>query len=162
MTEPGQPPDAIYLPVLGRFRPGLAGGTVLVLLTALAWAVSVVWIRSASEDFDAVSAALVRLPLATSLLIMAAAAQPETALRRRTLSRRSVAVLAVSGVFAMGLASIVWIFALQEIGAGPASALFSTSPVFALALGAVVLRERITPWVGAGTGLAVVGVVLIS
>ena len=155
-------PDAIYLPILGRFRPGLAGGALLVLLTALAWAVSVVWIRDASENFDAVSAAFVRLPLATGLLIVAAGFQPETALRRRALSRRSVAVLTVSGIFAMGLAGIVWIFALQEIGAGPASALFSTSPVFALALGALVLRERVTVWVGVGTALAVVGVVLIS
>jgi drug/metabolite transporter (DMT)-like permease len=89
-------------------------------------------------------------------------AQRASSLRRGTVSRRQLAILGVSGVLGQGVASILFIFSLGEIGAGRTVVLFSTAPLFALPLGMLFLRERITWWVVGGTALAMAGVVLLA
>ena len=147
--------------VLGP-RHGTRLGLVLVALAALAWAISTVWLRDASEDFDALAVSAVRLPAAALVIGMAAGLRPGTALRRRSLSRRSLGVLVFAGIVGTGLGSWLFIFAVQEVGAGRTAVLSSVSPLFALPLGALVLGEPITRWVALGTALAVVGIVLIA
>ncbi|MEE9278489.1 MAG: EamA family transporter, partial [Dehalococcoidia bacterium] len=121
-----------------------------------------VWLRSASDGFDAAAAGAIRFPLATALLLLAAFSQPHSSFRRRPLTRRTLGVLALSGILTQGLAGLLFIVALGDIGAGKTVVLFSTAPLLALPLGAIFLKERITIWVAIGTVIVVGGVVLMA
>ena len=71
-------------------------------------------------------------------------------------------MIGLSGVISIGIGSIFMVFALQEIGPGPASVIFATSAIFALPLGAIVLHERVTVWGALGAALAVGGIALLA
>ncbi len=71
-------------------------------------------------------------------------------------------MLTIAGVVGTGAGSLMYLYALQEIGAGKAAVLSSSSPLFALPLGAIVLKEPITRWVAIGTLLAVTGIGLLA
>ena len=148
-------------PLLGAVRPSARLGFTLVSVSALLWAISTVWLRDAGEGFNAAAIGFVRLPSAALLLGAVALLQPRTALRRREVSRRSVAVLVVGGLIGSGFGSLLFTFAVLEIGAGKTAVLSSASPLFALPLAALFLRERITIWMAGGTLLAVLGIILL-
>ena len=128
----------------------------------LAWGQEGVWIRSSSEGFDAVAVHAVRVPVIAAIWCLIISFMPRSAIRRRAVDRRGVVFIAASGVISLGLSGILFIYAVQEIGAGPNAVLFATAPLFGLPLGAIFLKEKITIWVAIGTGIAVGGIALIA
>ena len=148
---------------LRGWTPGaLVGGMLLIVVAALAWAGGTVWLRDASEGFDATAVGFVRIPTAMITLAAIAYLSPRSSLRRRTVPRDSHWVLALAGITGAGVGSLLFVFAVQEIGAGETAVLSSVSPLFALPMAAVFLGERITPWLLVGVVLAVGGIVLLS
>jgi drug/metabolite transporter (DMT)-like permease len=115
-----------------------------------------------AEGFDAAAVGLVRLPAAAGLLLVAAMMERGSSLRRRVVSRRTMWMMAGSGIFAQGVASILFILALIDIGAGQTVVLFSTAPLIALPLGAIFLRENVTVWVAIGSVIALIGIAFIA
>ena len=59
-------------------------------------------------------------------------ARPSSALRRRRIDRRTVAISALSSILSGGIGSVLFVSAIQDIGVGPAAILFATSPLFAM------------------------------
>lgn len=164
-TGAGMPTAAIVKGRPGRpvwLRGTGAAGLLVVALAALFWSIATVWLRDASAGFDATAVGTVRIPAAALVLGAAAAARPGSTLRRRAVPQRGMGILAVAGLFGTGVGSLLFIFAVQELGAGKTAVLSSISPVFALALGALFLGEPITRWLAAGTALAVGGIVLLA
>ena len=70
--------------------------------------------------------------------------------------RRSPPELASFGAYALALA------ALELASAAPVAAVRETSVLFAVALGAIVLHERVTPVRALGAVLIVAGVALVA
>lgn len=155
-------PEELAPPAERIEEPRLWRGLVLVAVAAMAWAVATVWLRHAAGDANPVVAGAIRVPAAGVLLGAAALALPTSNLRLRTIPRRSGLILAASGVIGTGVGSLLFIYAVQEAGAGRTAVITSISPLFALPLGAIFLRERITRWIMAGTVLAVAGILLLS
>ncbi len=144
-------------------RPGSFGFGVLILaVAALFWAIATVWLRDASSGFGPISVGAVRIPAAGAFLGFVTMTQANTTLRRRAVPRRSFGVLTVAGLIGTGVGSLLFIFAVQEAGAGKTAVLSSISPIFALPIGAIFLGEKITRWLMLGTALAVGGIVLLA
>jgi len=152
----------VRLPLIGRVQPTLRLGIALAALNGLAWGAAAVWLQAAGDQFDESTVGAARLPVAAGVLMIAAVIQPGSSLRRLTIPRRTLAILLVSGVLANGVAGILFIVALEDIGTGRTVILYSLAPLMALPIGAFFLRERITVWVAVGTVLAVLGVILIA
>jgi len=151
---PGSAPAASS----GSVRRGL----VLVGITALIWSLGTVWLGNAVEGQNAVAVTALRLPAVGLVLGFAAAALPRSSVRRRTISRRDHGALLVAGLFGTGIGTLLFIYAVQEAGVGRAAVATAISPLFAVPLGAIFLKERLTLWLAAGVVVAVVGLVLIS
>jgi drug/metabolite transporter, DME family len=137
-------------------------GLAIVLIAGACWAGASVWTRSVSIDYGTLAVGSVRLPAAALLVTTYVAFNGASSVRRRAVSKRSAVVLAVAGIIGTGFGSLLYLYALKEIGAGRAAVLSSMSPLFALPLGWLVLKERITVWVAVGTVVAVCGIVLLS
>ena len=161
-SGPGAPVTGLA-ETLRRWMPGgVAGGLLLIVLAALAWAGGTVWMREVGEGFDATAVEVVRIPSAMITMGAIVYLSPRSALRRRAVPRRSQWVLALAGITGAGVGSLLFIVAVQEIGAGETAVVSSLSPLFALPLAAIFLGERITVWLLVGVALAVGGIVLLS
>ncbi|PZC47243.1 MAG: Permease of the drug/metabolite transporter (DMT) superfamily [Chloroflexi bacterium] len=145
-----------------RIPGGVFGGLVLLVLAALCWAAGTVWMRDVADGFDATAVGVMRIPSAMITLAAIALLTPSSALRRRSVPLSSGWALAIAGVTGAGIGSLLFIVAVQEIGAGETAVLSSLSPLFALPLAAVVLGERITPWLLVGVSIALAGIILLS
>ena len=143
-------------------RRALARGIALVALTAAAWAVATVWLGAAASGHDPVAVGVVRLPVTAALLFGVASALPRSSLHLRAISRWDHGALLVAGLAGTGLASLLFVYAVQEAGAGRAAVGTALSPLFAVALGALFFGERLSRWALAGGAAAVAGIVLIS
>ncbi len=145
------------------FNPHSPGfGLLILVVAAMFWAIATVWLRDASSGFSAISVGALRIPAAGAFLGVAVFSQPSASLRRRAVPRRSMSVLTIAGVVGTGVGSLLFIYAVQEAGAGKTAVLSSISPLFALPLSVLFLGEKITRWLLLGTALAVVGIILLA
>lgn len=155
-------PSARPLSLRGTPTRSVGVGLLFAVVTAIAWAIGTVWLRDAGDDFDPGVVAGMRLWPAAILMFTAASLYPRTTLRQRTVDHRSLVILGIAGVIGIGLSGVLLVTALQKVGAAQTGVFASMSPLFALPLSAIFLRERITVWVGGGTALAVGGIALLA
>lgn len=153
---------AVRIPLATPATPRLLLGTLVALGTGLSWAASGTWLRSVAGSYDAAAIATVQMPVAGLILLIFAVLLRGGSIRRRSLGPRAAVLIGLSGVISSGMGSILFVFAIQQIGTGPASVLFATSPIFALPLGIIFLHERITRWGVGGAGIAVAGIALLA
>lgn len=99
---------------------------------------------------------LVLAPVAIVLVAAYVATGQTGALRAETGAAAAAAGLASFAAYGVALA------ALSLASAASVAAVRETSVLFAVALGAIVLRERVTPWRAAGAAVIVAGVALVA
>ena len=121
------------------------------------WSAGFVGIRAAGRSFSPGSLALGRLAIGTVLLGAMALSRP---LLR--LSWRELALLVLAGLLWFGAYSVVLNEAERRVDAGTASMLVLIAPIFIIALAAAFLKERATPNLLVGGGLAFAGVLVIG
>lgn len=143
------------VPAHGRFRLGLAAA----LFAALAWAVSVILLKPALEEVDAVRSQAIRLPLAAAMLW----ATPWAWSARRPLRDQGRAGLWRLGALGAlsAASSILFVAGVQHSGVAVATVLSSTAPIFALPLGFFFLGERVAPIAVAGIVLTIIGIAIL-
>ena len=138
-----------------------AGGVSFALGAAAFWAISILMLAPGIEGHSAVVVSSIRVP-ALSLALWAIVAVRGSWRTLLTLSRREWGVLLVGGLIGWGLGSILFVVTVSLLGPTQAAILTSTSPMFALPLSALVLRERINAHVWVGTALTVCGIILVT
>jgi O-acetylserine/cysteine efflux transporter len=139
----------------------LVRGLAFAVCAALAWATATVWLRGQQGNLDAIGAASLRIPAASMAvwLTIAMTRTGEQPLRR--LTRRSVAIVSLAGLLGTGLGSILFIYAVAEIGASKTAFLTTSAPLFALPMGVMFLSEKLTPRVLLGTAVTIAGIWLV-
>ncbi len=135
-------------------------GVAFALGAAVLWALATIWLKLGSGDLGAVAAAGLRVP-AASLFLLAMTASTARHFGLRSYDRRSMAVVAAAGLLGMGVGSPLFIFSVQEAGAGKAAILSSTAPLYALPLSVLLLSERLTLKIVLGTFISIVGIWLV-
>jgi drug/metabolite transporter (DMT)-like permease len=140
----------------------LVRGVLFALAAASAWATATIWLRGQQGDLDALATASLRIPAASAavwITIAMTRGRGETPLRQ--LTPRSVAVVAAAGVLGTGLGSILFIYAVDEIGAAKTAFLTTSAPVFALPMGVLLLSEKLTARTRLGTAVTIAGIWLV-
>ena len=142
----------------GAPQPGR--GVLAACAAALAWGVSVVALRIPLEEIDALTAQLVRLPLAAALLW----ALPWSWRDVPALARAGTAVAVRLGALSVltAVSSVLYVLSIKHAGVAVATVLSSTAPLFAVPLGVVFFGERLPPIALLGAALAVLGVVVLK
>jgi drug/metabolite transporter (DMT)-like permease len=153
---------------LADVRADAMAGVVFAVLAASAWSLATIWLRGQQGDLDAIGAATIRIPAASAATIatvalMSGASRASRASRpvaRRT-SRQSIAVIAAAGILGTGVGSVLFIYAVENIGAAKTAFLTTSAPLFALPMGMLFLAERLTPRELLGTALTIAGIWLV-
>ncbi len=130
-----------------------------MLASALAWAVSTVWLRALSLDTPLIVLNAVRVPAAAALLV--AAALRSGSLWPQRYTARDLSLVVFAGIVGSGVGTLLFVFSLERAGAVRATLLNSLMPVFALPVAVWLLRERISRLTVLGTAVSLVGVWLV-
>ena len=139
-----------------RFWLGVGTAT----LASLAWAVSVVFLKSPLGDIEPVTAQAIRLPLAAATLWVTPWARG--ALGR--LGRRDPSVLARLAALSVlnAVSSVMFVAGVKHAGVAVATVLSSTAPMFAIPLAVVFLGERLSLGALVGAVVTLAGIVVLQ
>jgi len=135
-------------------------GVLMAMAASVCWAGSTIVIKPALDLTDPMIANGIRLPAAFVLLWLLSAQSGRLIPTPWSFGRRPALILAASGGLS-GFSGGFWLYAVREAGAAKAAALSSTAPIFAAPLAVLLLGERLSPRVGVGTLLTVVGIWLV-
>lgn len=103
-----------------------------------------------------------RIPAAsTAVWVTIAMTRRQTKLPTAALTHRTVAIVALAGLLGTGVGSVLFVYAVDEIGAAKTAFLTTSAPVFALPMGVLFLSEKITARVLLGTLVTIAGIWLV-
>ena len=159
----------IYLITSTRMTPSTRGrirgkGVVLALIAGAAWAIAAVTLKLGVLDMDPLVIAAIWMFSATIVLLPFALSQRKKgALQLKKYGSRSLALALTSGLIDLGVGVVLFVRAVQLIGAGKAVVLSSTAPLFLLPFSIFILKERLTRFtlIGIFTGVAGIYLVII-
>jgi drug/metabolite transporter (DMT)-like permease len=141
----------------GQWRKGL----LLLAVACVVWAFSTTWLKAGGGDADVLAAGTIRIVI-NGLILLPLAYRWEGKKDLLSNGVRDTVALAAAGVIGIGIGSLLYIFAVQEAGAGKTAVLTSTLPLFALPLAVLFLHERITAKVVGGTALCILGIWFVA
>lgn len=127
------------------------------LVSVVLWSAAFVGIRAAGRSFSPGALALGRLVVGSLLLGGMAMSRPLV-----RLTRGEFGLLVLAGLLWFGVYNVLLNEAERRVDAGTASMLVLIAPIFIIALAAAFLKERATPNLLLGGGLAFAGVVVIG
>ncbi len=135
-------------------------GVGCAALAAIAWGVGVTLLKPSLREMDATTAQAVRLPLAGALLWLtpwARGAADQVRAGGARVMWRLAGLGAVSAV-----SSLMFVAAVKYGGVAVATVLSSTSPLFAIPLGLLFLKERLSPRALVGAVVTVAGIAVLQ
>ena len=147
----------------GPVRADLMRGVVFALCAAFAWATATVWLRGQQGNLDAIGAASLRIP-AASLAVWATIAMTRNRFGEqpvRSVTWQGIALIAIAGLIGTGVGSVLFIYAVEEIGAARTAFVTTSAPLFALPMGFLFLSEQLTPRILFGTLVTIAGLWLV-
>jgi DME family drug/metabolite transporter len=133
---------------------------LLSFVVALTWAASAIIMKPAMRELSPLTAQGIRLPLVAAFLWLmpwARAGVPPLVAAGRSVVVPLTVLSALTAV-----SSMTWIAGLKYSDVVVATVLSSTSPMFALGLGAMFLGERLTPAAVVGALLTIAGIVVLD
>ena len=144
-------------------RVDVMRGVAFALAAAFAWATATVWLRGQQGDLDAIGAASLRIP-AASVAVWATIAMTGNRFGEqplRAMTARGLGAIAVAGLIGTGVGSVLFIYAVEHIGAAKTAFVTTSAPLFALPMGFLFLAERLTPRILLGTAVTIAGLWLV-
>ena len=141
--------------------PRLVAGIAVGFVTAILWATGTTILRAVTPGIDAAAVATVQLTPAVAISVLIFLLVRRGRVFGDGVTPGNVSLIGLTGMLTAGLGTMLVVFAVQRIGAGPTAVLFAMSTIFALPLGVVFLKERVTIWGVAGAAVAVGGVALL-
>ena len=134
-------------------------GIPLVIGATILYAVSSILLQVGVSDVDPIYANLIRMIAGSVLFIplfigarIRGIPQPP---------RQAVQIVLVGAFFGMAIGSLLYVYVVKLVGATFTSVMFSLSPLFALPISVIVLKEKISTLAGIGVVLTIIGVILI-
>jgi len=135
-------------------------GLVLVLLTILAWGISILGIKKGTVGLEIPVANFIRYT-GTAILLLPFSLAPGARLSAQKIDGRALVLTCLSGILGFAIAGIFFIIALRESGAAVTSVLSSTSPLFLLPMSVFFLKEKVTLKLLIGVILSVLGICFV-
>ena len=161
----------IYLIVFTRKVPRIQStsggisvrGVVLALVAGAVWASATVTLRLGVMGIDPLVAAAIRIPAATIVLLsFSLSRRKRGTFQLRKYGSRSLVLAATSGFLGYCVGVILFIIAIQSIGAGKTVLLLAVSPLFLLPFSIFVLQEKLTRPALIGIFICVGGICLVA
>lgn len=141
-------------------------GVSIALATAIVWSVSIILMDHALElsqtaSLDSAFAVNTARVSAAALTLLALSPLIDRQFRFTKLKRKTWFALALGGIVALGLGWFLLAVSLSQIEASRAVPISSVSPLFAMLVGAFLLKEKVTTRIFVGSVLIVLGIAIV-
>jgi drug/metabolite transporter (DMT)-like permease len=150
--------STVHTETLDRRRQQV--GLLLALLASLSWGIGQVVLKVATADLHSVVANSVRQPMGAVAMLGLNLVRGQWG-DLRQMPRRSWEIILFASLVGTGVGSLLFVQAIQMVGAGRTAVLTSTSPLLAIPFAMLWLQERPNRRTVLGTVLAVGGIVLV-
>ncbi len=150
-------------PILVKFSfasPDERKGVILLLLSSVAWGISVIGIKVGAAGLEMPVANMVRFS-GTVLLLTPMVIVHWVRFLKTDKQWRNIGIAGLNGAFTYGVGAIFFVLALSQSGAAMTSVLSSTSPLFLVPLAIAFFKETVTPKLLLGVGLSVLGICIV-
>lgn len=134
-------------------------GDMLIVAAAIVWGAYTVMARSFLKRYTALQFSAVTTTIGC-LLLFFIGLPSMTRIDWSGVSAGAFGAVLYSGLLSIGLAYIVWNYAVQEIGAVRSAAYQNLVPVLGLAFGVLLLNEQLTLMQYGGSGFVIAGIML--
>jgi DME family drug/metabolite transporter len=134
-------------------------GVGLALLVAIFFAIGAILLQVGVEDVSPIDGNFVRVAFGSVAFIPMFLVAKHRGMP--TPPKRTVKIISVAGLLGMGLGSLLYVSTIKFVGASITSVLGSLSPLFALPISMVFLKERITRVAMLGVVATIAGVILV-
>ncbi|NOR39524.1 MAG: EamA family transporter [Candidatus Thorarchaeota archaeon] len=134
-------------------------GVGLALLVAIFFAIGAILLQVGVEDVSPIDANFVRVAFGSVAFIPMFLIAKHRGMP--TPPQRTVKIISIAGLLGMGLGSLLYVSTIKFVGAAVTSVLGSLSPLFALPISIVFLKERITRVAMLGVVATIAGVILV-
>jgi len=138
-------------------------GIVMALAAGIVWAASATVLKLGVTGMNPLAAGAVRMSSGTiALLPLTLSQRKKGAWQLKKYGARSVALALASGLVDYGAGMVLFIMAMQLIGAGRTVVLAASSPIFLLPFSVFILKEKLTRFTLAGILAGVAGICLVT
>lgn len=136
-------------------------GLLLALAASVMWAVGLISLKLASVEVHSVVVNGIRQPLGAGILLALTLARGRWR-DLRHVDRRSWGIIGLASVLGTGVGSLLFVVAIQMVGAGRTSVLTSASPLLAVPFSMLLLNEQPNRWTFVGIALTTAGIILVA
>jgi drug/metabolite transporter (DMT)-like permease len=141
-------------------RRALLQGIAMTAATAMLWGLNTVVLSIGLRQVSSAVANTVRMPVVALGCLLAAGIRGKVG-TLRTLDKRTMLLVIATGLWGSGLGSTLYVGGVQAVGPTVMATIGAASPLFAVPLSAIVLKERPTRLMLVGTLLTIAGVILV-
>lgn len=134
-------------------------GIGLALLAAICWSLGSVLLQIGVQDIDPIDATFVRMLFGGAIFVPLCLTAVKRGMPKPT--RRAAKIVIAAGFLGMTMGTLLYTYTVKMIGASIASLLGSTSPLFAVPISIIFLKESVSRQSIVGVLLTVVGVILV-
>ena len=134
-------------------------GVGLALLVAILYAIGTILLQVGVKDISPIDGNFVRVAFGSVAFIPMFLVAKHRGMP--TPPKRTVKIIAIAGLFGMGLGSLLYVSTVKFVGAAVTSVIGSLSPLFALPISIIFLKERITRVAMIGVAVTITGVILV-
>ncbi|MGY5879156.1 MAG: DMT family transporter [Candidatus Thorarchaeota archaeon] len=134
-------------------------GIGLAFVTAICWSLGSVLLQIGVTDIDPIDANFVRMFFGGAIMIPLFLTATKSGMSRPTL--RATKIIILAGFFGTTIATLLYTYVVKLIGASVAALLGSTSPLFAVPISILILKESFSRKSLLGVLLTVFGVALV-
>ena len=134
-------------------------GLLLAIVTIIVWSISDVTFQYGLIGVGAAEANYYRMLVASIIYVPVFMLSLKG--RRHLPSRRISGIAMIIGFFSIGVSLIVYSYAVKFVGATVTSVLIASAPVITAPLSTLYLREDVNKYVGIGTILTVLGILMV-
>jgi drug/metabolite transporter (DMT)-like permease len=136
-------------------------GFAVAIGTAFAWAIGAVVLKVSLTSASVTEVSLFKTIMAGSLLWIMSS-QVDRVPVGSVLFNRTSLVLAVATGFTLAGAALLLVYSISLVGAGSASVYAGLAPLFAVPLGVLIFKERMSLGAIVGCFLAIAGIICVS
>ena len=132
-------------------------GLLTAFITAISWSIASILITIGIKNISVITANTIRFPVLFIFLIFLS--RPWA--KRKAFSKENLYLIAISGILAMTLGGILFLYSVKIIGISRATSLSASSPVMAILLSKPLLKEKISIRILISALMIIVGTYLL-
>jgi drug/metabolite transporter (DMT)-like permease len=134
-------------------------GIFLALITAFSYAAGAICLQIGVNDVDPIDATFIRIMIGSAAFVPLVLLVKQRGMPMP--SRNVIKLVAIAGVFGMGLSSLLYVTSIKLVGAAITSLVCSTSSMFAVPISIFYLKESLSKFGAIGIIAIIVGIILV-